>query len=295
MKICAIAFTEKGQNWQTTLGFPVERGVPVMQWAREAFADADALLFIGACGIAVRAIAPLCRDKTIDPAVLVMDEMGRYIIPILSGHIGGANDLALLLAQKTGAEPVLTTATDVRGIPAIDSWAVKNDCAIENKDAIQAVSSAALAGKPVGVAITEREIRPPFPVTLFLRPRTLTVGVGCKRGTDAAHLESCFRAFLHENGVSPLAVRAIATIDVKKDETAILVLCEKYRFPLQTYSAAELNAVPGVFAHSDFVLKTVGCGCVCERSAVLAGGGRLLVGKTAMEGVTFALAGEENV
>ena len=295
MRICAIAFTEKGQSWQSVLGFPVERGVPVMQWAREAFADSDALLFIGACGIAVRAIAPLCRDKTVDPAVLVMDEMGRHIIPILSGHIGGANDLALLLAQKTGAEPVLTTATDVRGIPAIDSWAVKNNCAIENKEAIQAVSSAALAGKPVGVAITERDIRPPFPVTLFLRPRTLTVGVGCKRGTDAAHLERCFRAFLHENGVSPLAVRAVATIDIKKDEAAILALCEKYRFPLQTYSAAELNAVPGVFAHSDFVMKTVGCGCVCERAAVLASGGRLLVGKTAMEGVTLALAGEEDV
>ncbi|MFR3406919.1 MAG: cobalamin biosynthesis protein [Christensenellales bacterium] len=190
---------------------------------------------------------------------------------------------------------MLTTATDVRGVPAIDSWAMKNGCAIENKAAIQAVSAAALAGKSVGVAITEREIRPPFPVTLFLRPRTLTLGVGCKRGTDAAHLEDCFRAFLHENGVSPLSVRAVATIDVKKDEAAILALCEKYRFPLQTYSAAELNAVPGVFAHSDFVMKTVGCGCVCERAAVLASGGRLLVGKTAMEGVTLALAGEEDV
>lgn len=60
MNIRAIAFTEKGQSWKEKLGFPVERGVPVMQWAREAFADADALLFIGACGIAVRAIAPLC-------------------------------------------------------------------------------------------------------------------------------------------------------------------------------------------------------------------------------------------
>ena len=84
MNIRAIAFTEKGQGWQEKLGFPVTRGVPVMQWAREAFADADALLFIGACGIAVRAIAPLCRDKAADPAVLVMDEMGRHIIPILS-------------------------------------------------------------------------------------------------------------------------------------------------------------------------------------------------------------------
>ena len=106
MNIRAIAFTEKGQGWQEKLGFPVTRGVPVMQWAREAFADADALLFIGACGIAVRAIAPLCRDKAADPAVLVMDEMGRHIIPILSGHIGGANDLALLLAERTGRKGV---------------------------------------------------------------------------------------------------------------------------------------------------------------------------------------------
>ena len=106
MNIRAIAFTEKGQGWQEKLGFPVTRGVPVMQWAREAFADADALLFIGACGIAVRAIAPLCRNKAADPAVLVMDEMGRHIIPILSGHIGGANDLALLLAERTGRKGV---------------------------------------------------------------------------------------------------------------------------------------------------------------------------------------------
>ena len=213
---------------------------------------------------------------------------------LLGGEIANAADgeFGLFVPASAGA---VSTATDVRGVPAIDSWAMKNDCAIENKSAIQAVSSAALAGKSVGVAITEREIRPPFPVTLFLRPRTLTLGVGCKRGTDAAHLESCFRAFLHENGVSLLSVRAVATIDIKKDEAAILALCEKYRFPLQTYSAAALNAVPGVFAHSDFVMKTVGCGCVCERAAVLAGGGRLLVGKTAMEGVTFALAGEENV
>ena len=147
MNIRAIAFTEKGQGWQEKLDFPVTRGVPVMQWAREAFADADALLFIGACGIAVRAIAPLCRNKAADPAVLVMDEMGRHVIPILSGHIGGANDLALLLAERTGAEPVLTTATDVRGVPAIDSWAMKNDCAIENKAAIQAVSAGGKIGR----------------------------------------------------------------------------------------------------------------------------------------------------
>ncbi len=292
MIISAIAFTEKGREWGAVLGFPVERGVPVMQWAREHFYTSDALLFIGACGIAVRAAAPLLRDKTTDPAVLVMDEAGRHVIPLLSGHIGGANALAREIAMKTGAEAVITTATDLRGMTAVDTWATEHGCAIENPDAIKAVSAFQLAGRQPGVAITEREIEPPFPVTLYLRPRTLTLGTGCRRDTDPDVFEALARDFLKECGVSLLSVKALATIDVKKDEKALLRFCEKYRFPMLTYSAEELKAVPGCFSHSDFVEKTVGVDNVCERVAA-ASGGRLLTGKTAMNGVTFALAGEE--
>lgn len=294
MKLSAIAFTEQGQGWSAVLGVPVDRGIPVMRWAREHFDSSDALLFIGACGIAVRAIAPLVKDKTTDPAVVVMDEAGRHVIPLLSGHIGGANALAMQIAEKTGATPVVTTATDLRGLPAIDSWAVENDCAIENPAAIKAVSAAALAGRPVGVAITERQIRPPFPVTLFLRPRTLVLGVGCKRDTDPDAFEENALDFLRQCGVSLLSVRALATIDVKKDEAALNRFCEKYRLPLLPYSADALRDVPGVFAHSDFVEKTVGVGNVCERAAALASGGVLLMGKTARAGITFALAGEKD-
>ena len=294
MIIRAIAFTEKGQSWSEALGLPVERGVPVMPWARECFASGDALLFIGACGIAVRAIAPLVRDKTADPAVLVMDEAGRHVIPLLSGHIGGANALAMEIARRTGAEPVITTATDLRGVPAVDTWAVNNGCAIENPAEIKAVSAAALAGKQVGVAITERNIRPPFPVTLFLRPRTLVLGAGCRKGTAPEDFEGKAAAFLKDCGVSLLSVKALATIDVKKNERALSQFCEKYSLPLLTYSAAELKAVSGRFSHSDFVEKTVGVGNVCERAAA-AEGGRLLAGKTVMGGVTFALAGEEQL
>lgn len=293
MKLFAIAFTDQGQSWGEKLGVEVARGIPVREWTRTHFDEADALLFIGACGIAVRAIAPLLRSKTTDPAVLVMDECGRHIIPILSGHIGGANDLALAIAEKTGAVPVITTATDVRGVPAIDSWAVQHDCAIENPRTIQAVSSAALAGQPVGVMITERTLTPPFPITLTLRPRTLVIGVGCKRGTTAAHLEDCIRSFLRENGLSLLSVRALATIDLKADEPGLLALCEKYGLPLLTYPAEALMALPGVFSSSDFVLKITGVDCVCERAAVMATGKRLLIGKTKCEGVTLALSGDE--
>ena len=292
MSIRAIAFTDRGQGWSETLGFPVDRGIPVMQWAREFFSSCDALLFIGAVGIAVRAIAPLVKDKTTDPAVLVMDEAGRHVIPLLSGHIGGANALALEIARRTGAEPVITTATDLRGVPAIDTWAVDQDCAIENPAAIQAISSAVLGGKQVGVAITEREIKPPYPVTLYLRPRTLTLGAGCRKDIDPETFEEKVKDFLKECGVSLLSVKALATIDRKKEERAFLRFCEKYRLPLLTYTAAELKAVPGCFAHSDFVEKTVGVDNVCERAAA-ASGGRLLMGKTILDGATFALAGEE--
>ena len=291
MNIRAIAFTQQGQSWQEKLGFPVDRGIPVHQWTQDNFDCADALLYIGACGIAVRAIAPHVKDKTTDPAVLVMDELGRHIIPVLSGHIGGANALSVELAAKTGAIPVITTATDLRGVPAADSWAVANGCAIENPSAIKAVSAAALAGAKVGVAITERKIEPPFPVTLLLRPRTLVLGAGCKKGLDPELFEQNVRSFLDKNGVSLLSLRALATIDIKKEEAAFVRFCEKYGLPLLCYSAQELKTLPGAFSHSDFVEKTVGVGNVCERAAVCAGES-LVVGKTVFEGATLALAGD---
>ncbi len=291
MNIAAIAFTERGRQWEKFLGFPVDRGIPVMEWTRAHFPDSDALLYIGACGIAVRAIAPLIRDKTTDPAVLVMDESGQHIISLLSGHIGGANDLALALAEKTGADPVITTATDLRGLPAIDSFAVRENCAIQNPEAIQAVSAATLNHLPVGVAITERTLKPPFPVTLWLRPRTLVLGAGCRRGTDPVLFEECVRQFLADCGVSLLSLRALATIDRKQDEEAFVLFCRRYHLPLLTADADRLRQLPGDFLPSAFVEAAVGVDNVCERAAVLFGG-QLLTGKTVFKGITLALAGE---
>lgn len=291
VKLHAIAFTDRGQTWQQQLGVPVDRGIPVMEWTRQHFHNSDALLYIGACGIAVRAVAPLLRDKTSDPAVLVMDEAGTHVISLLSGHIGRANELAQEIAMKTGAVPVITTATDLRGMTAADSWAVWHNCAIENPEAIKAVSSAALAGAPVGVAITEREMNPPFPVTLWLRPRTVVLGVGCKRDCSPELFEETVLRFLRENRISPLSLRAVASIDLKQHEPAIVRFCEKYRLPFRVYSADELRSVQGLFSHSDFVEQTTGVDNVCERAAA-AEGGHLMIGKTAADGITLALAGE---
>lgn len=294
MNFRAAAFTARGEAWGEKLGVIVERPASAMDWAAEAFQAGGALLFIGAAGIAVRAIAPHIRSKLTDPAVLVMDELGHHVIPILSGHIGGANELALEIAGRTGAEPVITTATDLNGLPAIDTWAVKNGCAIENPEAIKLVSGAALSGRPVGVMITERLLTPPFPVTLILRPRTLVLGVGCRRGVSSERFEGFALDFLKSCGVSLLSVRALATIDRKVDEPAFRDFCEKYRLPLMTYSAEELSKAPGLFAKSEYVLEAVGVDNVCERAAALASGGRLLTGKTKYDSVALALAGEED-
>lgn len=309
---CAIAaFTARGMALARTIAKAVDADVfaperyaiaparpmagGLRAWMDSAFDQYEAFIFVGAAGIAVRAIAPHVRDKTTDPAVVVVDERRRYAIPILSGHIGGANELAARIAHKIGAAPVLTTATDINGVPAIDIWATKTNIAIENPGAIKEISAAALNGREVGVMITERTIKPPFPVTLTLRPRTLAVGIGCKRGISSDALEKGLCQFLTSCGVSLLSVEAFATIDLKKDETALIYLSEKYRIPLITYTEEELRAVPGAFSESKWVEKTVGVGTVCERAAVLRTGGRLLVGKTIIDGATFALSGEDAV
>ena len=269
----------------------------VRGWAGEWFQRAGAMVFVCACGIAVRAIAPWVRAKTQDPAVVVTDEAGRFVIPILSGHIGGANRLARRVADLTGGAAAVTTATDVNGVTAVDEWAVENRCAIQNPRAIKAVSSAVLAGERVGVAVTD-ELQPaPWPVTLWLRPRTLALGVGCVKGADAREVREAARDFLDGAGVSPLSLRALASIDLKRDEAALLELAAAYGVPFLTFGAERLAAVPGRFSSSERVREVTGVDNVCERASVLAaseasegGGAVLLRSKARYPRMTFALA-----
>ena len=161
-----LAFTEKGlalaQKLASALPGTVDRcghgGPGLADWAAEQFAHADALIFVGAVGIAVRAIAPHCRNKAVDPAVVVLDECGHFAVPILSGHLGGANDLARALAAVCGAVPVITTATDANGVFAVDAWARHQNCAVLEPGRIKRVSSRLLAGVP---GVTQAAPRPP--------------------------------------------------------------------------------------------------------------------------------------
>ena len=286
---------------------------PLPEFVGPVFREADALVFVGACGIAVRAIAPHVRDKRTDPAVVSVDELARFVIPLLSGHIGGANALAARLADALGAAAAVTTATDINGRFSVDAWAADRGLFLDDMKAAKAVSAAILEGPvpldsdfpvvtelpcglvpgdggPVGVCISWRRKRP-FDTTLLLAPKVIRLGIGCRRGTSPEAVRSLVDQVLEENGIHPQAVRQAASIDLKKDEQGLLAFCRERGWPIEFDTAAQLEAVEGDFTPSEFVRRTTGVDNVCERAAAL-GGGNLIVRKTARDGVTVAAAVE---
>ncbi|MCI6676138.1 MAG: cobalt-precorrin 5A hydrolase [Clostridiales bacterium] len=293
------------------------------EWTKEQMDKRNALVFIGACGIAVRAIAPYITDKLHDSPVLVMDEKGQYIIPILSGHIGGANELALLLAEKIGAKPIITTATDINQIFAVDMFAKKNGLFIENKEGIANVSSKLLAGKDITMAIETGHIKegcvfpayvkkmeyPPkepvdivvtsqnkmFDAQILLRPRMYIIGMGCKKGKEAEKMEQFIRQTMNKIGISIMQVAALASIDRKREEEGLNAWSRKWNIPFLTYCAEQLQNVTGTVHKSEFVKMKVGVDNVCERAALKAAGSKatLIYEKHAEDGMTIAIAKKE--
>ena len=248
-------------------------------WTALAWEASDALLFVGAAGIAVRAIAPYVASKANDPAVVAIDEAGRFAVPLLSGHLGGANELAQTVARAAGAIPVITTATDVRGVWGEGVGVGCRGLVESNTEAIKRVSARLLSGGRVA----------PAPEPLRLVVPCIVAGIGCRRGACAEVIGEAFLLACGQAGISPSAVREAATIDVKAHEEGLLAFCRARNIPLATYSADELSQVEGSVSPSDFVRATVGVDNVCERAA-LADGGKLIFPKLAHGGVTVAFS-----
>lgn len=299
------------------------------RWGKSAY------VFIGAAGIAVRYIAPWVKDKYTDSPVLVIDEKGQYVIPLLSGHVGGAAALADEVADMIGAVPVHTTATDVQGKFAVDVFAKKNGLVITDREAVKKISAGLLNGEKAALYIEdpfvnvtgtppdeivlcesfkkaeqysyqiiitgsleqyvkgrESEVKEPEQegCSLLLLPRNIAAGIGCRKGIEESVLENGFLGILAENGVDIRQVKSIASIDLKKNEPALLHLCEKYRIPFETYTAEELRSVSDVTTASEFVKKITGVDNVCERAARLScSAGSMIQGKRIREGMTAAL------
>ncbi|MCR5785238.1 MAG: cobalt-precorrin 5A hydrolase [Eubacterium sp.] len=262
------------------------------------FTEGTVLFAVGAVGIAVRLIAPYIKSKTIDSPVLVADELGKYVIPILSGHLGGANEIALKICEAIGAEPVITTATDINGCFAADNFAKKYGFKIANPEKIKAVSSKSLKGEQIFISSPEKaDILISFDEeektdALIFVPKIYALGIGIKKGKTYDEINSALYEFLERENIKKDAVFIISSIDKKKDEDGIKELSYRMRVPFVTYSAEELSALEGEFTSSEFVKETVGTDNVCERAALKAAGerGKLEVKKSAFGGITFALA-----
>lgn len=285
-------------------------------------------VFIMAAGIVVRSLAGLPRSKTTDPAVVVVDERGLHAISLLSGHLGGANDLARRIAAAIGARPVITTATDLHGVPAIDLIARERGLAIENPAAIRHVSLALLEGRPItlhdphgwlsgalpdhclavaqmpagadrhaGPGVWVDDIRIDLPAeTLILRPASLFVGVGCNRNTPAREIREFLALCLDRQGLAEASIAGIASIDLKSDEAGLLALADTLARPLVFFTREALGAVTGIPSPSAVVEKHVGVKSVCEAAAILAaGGGHLIAPKQISPNVTIAIARKSSI
>ena len=333
MKIAVISFTGRGHetgariaacfSGDTVTHYGRAEGLTpyasLDAFARQAMAECGCIVFVGATGIAVRAVAPYLRGKDVDPAVLTVDENARFVIALLSGHIGGANRLAERLAQYLDAQPVVTTATDGRGLFAADAWAAEHGCIVADKREIKYISSALLRGEAVGfvssfpvdgelpeglrrgtgmehgIALTLDGGVQPFAHTLRLIPRIVHVGVGCRRGAKPDDLRRAVMDSLNRLDISPRAVCAVASIDLKREEPAVLRLAEQLGCETRFYTSDELNAADGRFPESGFVHSVTGTDNVCQRAAARSAGadGVCLLPKTVLYGTTVSIYQEK--
>jgi len=302
---------------------------PVRAVVETHFARATALVLVMAAGIAVRLVGPLLVHKRSDPAVVVVDDGGQFAISLLSGHLGGANQLAVQVAALLDATAVITTASEARGLPVLDlighEWGWRIDMASD----LNAVTASLVNGEHVGVLQVcgrrdwlpdpppENVVRYPTaeavlaaqPTTAIVvsdqaevalpawlrrviyRPPTLVLGTGASSGAPAHELRELAVASLAVGGYTPTSVGAVATLDRKREEPAVVALAAWLDVPIVTYSASELDAVCGHWTPSTAVQQAVGTRGVCEPAALLAAGcADLAVPKQKSAHATVAIA-----
>lgn len=309
------------------------------EWMDENFGRSDLLIIIGATGIAVRIIADYVVSKKSDPAVLVIDERGYNCISLLSGHLGGANHYCRLISSMIGANPVITTATDVNNCFAIDDWARENNIEIINTDKIKKIAIKSLNHEKIKIKCDNDFIKKMYfrddehvnygdifefvdhdadvklsvykekenGEELLLCPKIASVGIGCKKDICEEKVADLFYDCMNDLGLYVEAISTVFSIDIKKDEDAIIKLASNLNCEFKCFTAQELNSTKGEYTSSDFVKKITGTDSVAERSAVkgleyLFNGDDFKLGnfefddeniilrKTAKDGVTISVA-----
>jgi cobalt-precorrin 5A hydrolase/precorrin-3B C17-methyltransferase len=290
----------------------------IIKFRRDSFIDkwhqSKNLIFIMATGIVVRTIAPFLKDKKTDPAVVVIDEKGRFAISLLSGHIGGANELTRKIANHLGAEPVITTSSDINDHTSLDLWAKENNLMIKDWSRLPLVMTKLInrgflnvyldTSQKIDLPHDFKSINEPKGVDLiitnkvniidddafYLRPKDLIVGIGFNSGTAKEEIEKAIKEVLEEYGLSFNSIHSIATIELKTKEKGLVDFANKYGLPIVSFTPKELNSISGIDG-SETVFKATGAYAVSEPAALLASGAsELLVPKQKHGNVTVAVA-----
>ncbi len=286
----------------------------------EIFQSYHGIIFISAAGIAVRMISPYIKNKKTDPAVLVIDDLGRFTISLLSGHIGGGNKLTQWASSILGSVSVITTASDIRGIEAVDIFAKKNNYIIEDMKAAKTIMTMMVNGEKIGffsedekiidysnlvlikdinnienisgiIAVScMKQLKMDLPHVL-LRPKAINIGIGCKRNTNTEEIIDFIKDLLKENNLSEKSIKALGTIEAKKDEKGIIEAAKFFKCPLKFFSEIDIKEVENKFGKSDFVKATMGVYSVAEPCAYLLGG-IIEVPRKKKNGITLSISME---
>lgn len=327
MKTCVLALTTDGKVLAKRIadlldGCSLYTGdLKTAEAIRYLWREYDGIICVMATGIVVRSIAPLLVNKTTDPCVLVLDQNGEHVISLLSGHLGGGNELAYQVASITGGSAVITTASDVTGKTALDLWARRNSLHIIDKGKLteksaQLINSSILkiySGLPLldlpsDFQFCSDPAHADIVITynkhmtlngLCCIPEILYIGVGCNRGTPVQDIEQSFMELCEENGIDSQAVAGIASIDLKNDEQGILQFAKNYHAETYFFTRNELNSVGNV-SFSPAVMKAVGVQGVAEPAALLAARldgseAELIIPKMKWKDVTLAVAERKKI
>ena len=318
--IAIITHSQPGAQVATTLCGQLKDATSYFSPGKETiqmlFETSDALIFIGALGICVRTIAPFIQDKKMDPAVINLDVNGQYVQPVLSGHVGGANQLAKEIAAILGAIPVLTTVSDTQGLWPLDLLPQQYGWQMEPTPHLTRLMAAFVNRQPTALLLEARdqgslmmETESPEHVTihydratldeskyqvviavtpfihdlgpnaLFFRPKMVVIGVGCQKGTSAPLLQQVVHQTLAEKGISPRSVSAIGSCALKQHEPALLQLADSFGSTLQTFDSPTLNRY-NVPNPSEKVSQVTDAPSVAEASAMHLSNNQLHTEKT---------------
>lgn len=268
----------------------------------EAFNKYDGHIFIMATGIVIRKIASLIKSKDVDPAVVVIDEGMNFVISLLSGHLGGANDLTQNLHEIFGLVPIITTSSDVTGKIAVDTLSQKLKCNLKSLEAAKKVTSLIVDGKNVELTLPKNicNENPEGVVVIsnkenlevvHLYPENLVIGIGSRRGIEKEKVYEFLIETLEKHNLSLKSIKHFATVDLKADEKGIVETARELGKELKIVSREEILTVEDMFHGSEFVKKEIGVKAVSEPCAYLTSSkdGKFIEIKAKKDGMTISI------